>query len=66
MLSTIGYKTIIFDRSEKTEEFEKYVKKIYLYSLISLSDGNYNENIVIIDNKLLDLKKVVFEKCPIF
>lgn len=58
MLSMIGNGITIFDRQGKLEKLKQYVKDLYSNPLPPLSTQEDNEQLVIIANRLIDLKKL--------
>lgn len=66
MLSMIGNGITIFDRNGKIQELKEYVKKLYSYPLLPLTQVEDNEQVVIIANRLLDLKKLCLNNDPYF
>ena len=54
----IGNGITIFDRNGKIQELKEYVKKLYSHPLLPLTQVEDNEQVVIIANRLVDLKKL--------
>ena len=66
MLSMIGNGISIFDRNGEIQKLKDYVKLLYSNPLPPLNAMEENEQIVIIANRLLDLKKLCFREDPYF
>lgn len=67
LLSMIGYGKTIFDRNGEIEKLKKYIIDLYTNNkLIGLSDNEIYEQIMIINNRLIDLDRLCKINDPYF